>query len=63
MRMTFEHFIKNLVKHHIEFETMWDERGEYYYVAIVLGNREHLICETDTDKMMSVWNEIQEYYL
>lgn len=61
--MTFKRFIKNLIKHRIEFNTMWDENGEYYYVELILGNQDYLICEMDTDKMMSVWNEIQEYYL
>lgn len=61
--MTFKRFIKNLIKHRIEFETTWDENGEYYYVEVILGNRDYLICETDTDLMLSVWTEICEYYL
>lgn len=60
--MKFKRFINFLIKSKIEFSTEWDTDG-YYYVTIILGNRELIIREDDTDMIESIWNEILEYWI
>ena len=50
-----------LVRHKFEFEFEWLD-GEYYLV-IILGNVEHIVHPSDTDKIALLWEEIVNYWL
>ena len=65
--------IRNLVKHQFEFDIgWWDWRNngtwisggcEYYCIHIILGNCEYVIPLNDHDRLATLWEEIQNYYI
>lgn len=68
-----EALIRNLVKHHFEFNLGWWDWSnsghwisggcEFYCINIILGNSEYVIPLNDHDKLSELWEEITAHYI